>query len=209
MIVLTMTAMKRMSMGVCFFAILVIFPTLVIGMTGAVHYAGLSTADFLSRVLITDHSYQIATLILLGLVGAAVSTSDAQLFALGTEFRSIIKGGEKQAMFRTRLAMLLFAIIAFIFSLLSSDQLVLLARVSFTGTGLLGPMVLNAVFQKNKVSKINIYLSGLALIVFILSLAGWFPTRIFKIQLDLLLFIILFSVMFINMIITRKPRAER
>ncbi len=206
-VVKSLNAMKRMSIGVTFFAMLVIFPTLIIGMIGAIHYADLSTADFLSRVLITDHSSLVATLIMLGLIGAAISTSDAQLFALGTEFRAVAGGDEKGVMVKTRLAMLVFSIIAFIFSMVSSDQLVLLARLSFTGTGLLGPMILNAVFFKNHINPVNIYAAAIALLIFIFSLAGWIPSVIIHIQLDLLLFIILFAVMLISLVIKKMAKS--
>ena len=104
--------------------------------------------------------------------------------------------------------MLLFAIVAFVFSLVSSDQLVMLARVSFTGTGLLGPMVLNAVFFKDRIRKINIYLAGIALVVFIFSLAGWIPSVIIGIQVDLLLFIILFGVMLFNVVLRKSDSTK-
>jgi SSS family solute:Na+ symporter len=203
-VVKNLDAMKRMSVGVCFFAIFVLAPTIFIGMAGAVHYADLSTADFLARVLIKDHSELIASLILLGLVAAGISTSDSQLFAMGTEFRSMIRSNEKNAMSKTRIAMLVFALISYSFSLVSSDQLVLLARVSFTGTGLMGPLILNAVFFPDRIRKINILFTAIAVVVFIFNLAGLIPAQVGGIQVDLLLFIILFGSILIQLISKRR-----
>ena len=97
------------------FAIAVIFPTVILGMKGAIDYASLSTADFLAKVLIKEHSEMIATLIMIGLIAAAILTSDSQIFALGSEIRSLLKGNEKNVLMKTKSAMLAFTIFAFVF----------------------------------------------------------------------------------------------
>jgi SSS family solute:Na+ symporter len=208
MVMKSLGAMKRMSIGVGFFAMIVIFPTAIIGMTGAVKYGNLTTADFLSRVLIHDHPDIIATLIMIGLVAAAISTSDSQIFALGSELRSILKGDEKKVLNFTKVGMLLFALFAFLFSLISSDQLVLLARVSFAGTAMLGPMVLIAVFARNKVDSTILWVSLMMVILFIVYLAGWLPEVILGIQFDLLLFFIIFGYGAILLLIPKKENKK-
>ena len=188
-----LTAMKKMSVGVGLFAIAVIFPTVILGMKGATDYASLSTADFLAKVLIQEHSEIIATLIMIGLIAAAISTSDSQIFALGSEIRSLLRGTEKKVLIKTKSAMLTFAIFAFVFSLISSDQLVLLARVSFAGTAMMGPMILAAVFIDRIIPKMIIWVTGIGEILFICSLIGIIPSSILGVQMDLLLLTSLFS----------------
>ncbi len=193
MVMRNLGAMKRMSIGVGFFALVVIFPTAIIGITGAIRYADYSTADFLSQVLIHDHPDVLATLIMIGLIAAAISTSDSQIFAMGSELRSLLRGDEKKTFKQTKIGMVLFAFFALLFSLISSDQLVLLARVSFAGTAMLAPMILIAVFAPAKAHKSILWLSMIAVVLFILYLIGLIPNILFGVQMDLFLFILVFG----------------
>ncbi|MGM0474836.1 MAG: hypothetical protein ACQERV_11880, partial [Bacteroidota bacterium] len=173
------------------FANLIIFPTLILGYYGAVKYPAESTAGFIANVLLFDQPGAVAALAIIGLIAAALSTSDSQIFALGTEFRSLLKGTDKMVMLRTRLAIVFFGMAAMVFSILSSDELVLLARVSFAGTALLAPMIFTAIFLKKKPGIIIPVMTFACLIIFILSLLGWIPDQIFRIRMDLLLLVIL------------------
>ncbi len=204
MVMKNLGAMKRMSIGVGFFAMIVILPTAIIGMTGAIKYGDLNTAEFLSRVLIFDHPDLLATLIMVGLIAAAISTSDSQIFALGSELRSLLLGDEKTVLRRTKAGMFLFAFFAFVFSLISSDQLVLLARVSFAGTAMAGPLILIAVFARQKARMSFLWFALAAEIVFGLSLVGWIPSEIIGIQTDFLLFILLFAHLGLVLLLPRK-----
>jgi solute:Na+ symporter, SSS family len=94
-------------------------------------------------------------------------------------------------MLKTKIGILIFSIIALCFSVIVIDQLVLLARVSFAGTALMGPMILLGILSERKHSPIIILLSFLALVIFLLSLAGIVPGNVAGIRLDLLLFILL------------------
>ena len=187
-------ATHRMAIGVGVFANLIIFPTVVLGFYGAVKYPDLKTAEFISHVLLFDQSGIVAAAAIIGLIAAALSTSDSQIFALGTELRSLLKGGERIVMRRTKIAMVLFGLASLIFSVLSSDQLVLLARVSFAGTSLMAPMIFSAVLLKDPPGKVIPLMTFLGLLLFILSLLGWFPETVLKIRLDLFLLIVLFFI---------------
>jgi solute:Na+ symporter, SSS family len=204
MVMRSLGAMKRMSIGVGFFALLVIFPTAIIGMHGAIHYAGVPTAEFLSGVLIFEHPEFLATLVMIGLIAAAISTSDSQIFALGSELRSILKGDEVTVLKKTKAGMFLFAIFAFVFSLVSSDELVMLARVSFAGTAMISPVIIMAVFFRKKATRIILWTSAVAVTILILSMIGWVPSVIFGIQTDLLLYIILFIISTLHIMIKRS-----
>ncbi len=182
-----------MAVAVGAFAILVILPTAFIGMYGAVRYADLSTADFLSQVLLYEQPGLIAALAVVGLLAAGLSTTDSQIFALGTELRSLLSGSDKQVMRYTKLSILVFALVALVFSVLATDQLVLLARVSFAGTSMLAPMILAGVLAHKPLGREIIVATALAIFTFLLSLLGVIPNVVGPVRLDLLLLISLGS----------------
>ena len=180
-----------MATSVGFFAILVILPTIIIGMYGAIFYAEVSTAEFLGSVLLNEQHEMIAALIIIGLFAAAMSTSDSQLFAMGNEIKGLLRLKENDNLRPIRLVILLFAISALIFSLLSSDELVLLARLSFSGTALMGPMILLGIFSQKPQGFTMIFLSSIGLLIFILSNLNLFPKEIFSLRTDLFLMLFL------------------
>ena len=63
-------------MKIGFFAILVILPTAFMGMYGAVLYPEASTSEFLNKTFISDQSNTIGAIVMIGLVAAAISTSN-------------------------------------------------------------------------------------------------------------------------------------
>ena len=191
-------ALKRMATAVGFFAMLVILPTIIIGMYGAIYYADASTSEFLGGVLLGEQHEMIAAFIIIGLFAAAMSTSDSQLFAMGNEIRGLLGLKEDDNLRPVRLVIFLFALSALIFSLVSSDELVLLARLSFSGTALMGPMIILGIFSNRPNGIAMVLLSLLALLIFILSNLGWFPKHILSFKTDLFLMIILGSAALIN-----------
>ena len=196
-----MKSMYRMAVAVGIFAMLVIFPTIIIGLYGAIRYPEASMADFLGQVLIHDQTGLIASLAIIGLFAAAMSTSDSQLFALGNELRGLISKKENESLKPIRLAIVIFAVAALVFSLLSSDQLVLLARVSFAGTAMMGPLVILGIFSRKPQGIFMIVASGLGLLAFILSLAGVLPGTVGALRMDLFLMILLTASAGINYLI--------
>ena len=160
-------------------------------MYGAIFYAEASTAEFLGAVLLNEQHEIIAALIIIGLFAAAMSTSDSQLFAMGNEIKGLLRLKENDNLRPIRLVILLFAISALIFSLLSSDELVLLARLSFSGTALMGPMILLGIFSQKPQGFTMIFLSSIGLLIFILSNLNLFPKEIFSIRTDLFLMLFL------------------
>ncbi|MBX2815147.1 MAG: sodium:solute symporter family protein, partial [Saprospiraceae bacterium] len=142
-------SLGRTALGLGGFAILVIAPTMFIGMYGAFHYGDASTSDFLGQTLLRDQSGTIGALVLIGLIAAAISTADSQLFALGGETRSMLRGEDRRMMRYAKICIVIFALLSLAFALMSSDELVLLARASFAGTALLGPLVFFGLFNAN------------------------------------------------------------
>ena len=196
-------SMYRMAVAVGTFAMLVIFPTIIIGLYGAIRYPDASMAEFLGQVLIHDQTGFIASAAVIGLFAAAMSTSDSQLFALGNELRGLISKKENESLRPIRLAIISFALAALVFSLLSSDQLVLLARVSFAGTAMMGPLVILGIFSRKPQGIFMIVMSGIGLLLFTLSQAGVLPGTVGPLRMDLFLMILLAACALTNYLIRR------
>ncbi|MEM6344739.1 MAG: sodium:solute symporter family protein [Bacteroidota bacterium] len=180
----------RMAIGIGIFAVLVILPTLFIGFYGAINYADLSTAEFLSQVLLFDQLPWVAALGVIGLLAAAISTSDSQLFAMGTEFRGLFEAGRSR-MALTRIAIVAFAVCALIFSQIASDELALLALSGFSGTAILGPMILAAILRNRPPATWMIIVTGIGLLSFLASQFGLIPKAVLGMNLNWLIVVLL------------------
>jgi SSS family solute:Na+ symporter len=183
-------ATHRLAIAVGCFAMLIILPTAFIGFYGAVKYPEASTADYLAGVLMFDQPGFIAAATVIGLIAAALSTSDSQIFAMGSELRSLIAIRDK-SLTKTRIGIIFFALAALVFSLIASDRLVLLARVSFAGTALAAPMILAAILRERPPSKWIVVLTALAILVFLLSLLEIIPDTVGFLRMDIMLLLIL------------------
>ncbi len=181
-------SLHRMAVGIGFFAFLVILPTAFMGMYGAVLYPEASTSEFLNKTFVADQSSIIGAIVMIGLIAAAISTSDSQLFALGGELRSVLHGEDKKMVTIARIGIAIFAISSLIFALLSSDELVLLARTSFAGTSLLAPLIMTGIFfpSAHKLKWLPL-LTLIAIFVFVLSLLGLIPNTVLAVRMDLAL----------------------
>lgn len=181
-------SLYKLAVGLGFFAILIILPTLFMGMYGAAKYPDASTAEFLNRTFLEDQAPLIAAFVMIGLIAAAISTSDSQLFALGGEISSLLSGDDKKMLGYARIAILFFAIITLAFALMSSDELVLLTRMSFAGTALMAPMIFTGIFyDRSGFLKIIPMATLIALLILVLSLFGIVPNIIAGIRMDLIL----------------------
>jgi SSS family solute:Na+ symporter len=196
-------SMYRMAVAVGTFAMLVIFPTLIIGLYGAIKYPNASVADFLGQVLLFDQQGFIASAAVIGLFAAAMSTSDSQLFALGNELRGLLPGKKAESLKPIRVAIISFAMASLLFSLFSSDQLVLLARVSFAGTAMMGPMVLLGIYARKPQGIWMVIFTALGVVTFVFSEAGIFPGSVGPFRMDLFLMIILSIMAVLNLMVRR------
>jgi SSS family solute:Na+ symporter len=194
----------KMAAGVGIFALPVFLATAFIGMYGAVRYTTDSTRDFAQKALLFDQPEIVAALAIIGLFAAVLSTVNAQIFALGSEFRSLLKGDDKSVLHKTKIALFIFAAIVLCFSIILSDELVLLARVSFAGTAMMAPIILVGILSKKRPGKELLIASSAALIIFLLSVFNLFPATISEIRTDMGLFIILFIVSLVSFWFNRK-----
>ncbi len=199
-------AMYRMAVGVGVFAILVILPTAFIGLYGSVKYPDLSAFEFLSRALVFDQPPTLGAFVIIGLLAAAISTADSQIFALGTELRSLVALRDDRQLLRvTKVGIFVFALLALAFSLVAGDQLALLARTSFAGTSLLAPLVFIAIFAGNRARGHALPAATLlALLVFIASLLGWLADTVAGIRLDLFLLFALGGLAVVLVLLRRR-----
>lgn len=190
----------RMAAGLAVVSILVFVATAFIGMYGAVRYTTASSRDFISNSLLFDQGEVLAALAIVGLFAAVLSTSNAQVFALGSEFRSLIKGDDRSVLLKTRIALAIFTVIVLIFSVVISDQLVLLARVSFTGTSMIAPIILVGILSKKQPGKELIIASAIALLLFLFSLSEYVPDELWGFRVDLALHGFLVLVILISLL---------
>ncbi|MBS3772173.1 MAG: sodium:solute symporter family protein [Bacteroidales bacterium] len=204
----SLRSMHRMAIGVGVFALLIILPTAFIGMYGAINYTDATTSNFLSNALLFDQADTVAALAIIGLFAAVLSTTNAQLFALGSELRSILKGKENKVMMWARIGIFIFAVITLIFSTYMSDQLVLLARMSFTGTSMMAPVVIVGVLAKEAPGKELFIVSLTALFVFLASLFDLVPAEIHGFLIESILYIVLVITTALSLII-RKTKLQK
>jgi len=198
------SALRKMAVGLGVVAILVILPTVFMGMYGAILYPDASTQEFIGHVLLYDQTSGIAALALLGLIAAAISTSDSQIFALGGELRSLLTISDKKAIFITRIFIVFLGLLALIFSIISSDHLVLLARTSFAGTAMMGPMILVGILSSRKLSMLMPISTIIALLTYILSRIGFFSTENWILEIELILFLGLALSSFVEVVIMSR-----
>jgi SSS family solute:Na+ symporter len=197
-------SVHRMAVAIGAFAIVVILPTCFIGMYGAVNYSGSTTKEFLSGALLFDQAAPVGALAVIGLIAACLSTTNAQLFALGAEIRSLLSGDEKKVMVKTKIAIFVFAVVALGFSLISGDELALLARVSFTGTSMMAPIILGGIISKGKPGIELVILSASAFVVLLASLFKIIPNELLLINLDIILYLYLIVGVSISLLVRRK-----
>ena len=171
-----------MALGISTFAILTLLPAAAIGLAGSILYPNIGTIEFLSKVLVENQTGIVGAFALIGLFAAAMSTADSQLYAIGSESQSINADGDKEySIFRTKVVIIVFALISFLLAYYSNQQIVLLARISFIGTSLLAPMIVIGLFKQEEKSYLPL-ITLIALIVFLLMNFGFFPKQILNVH---------------------------
>ncbi|MCT4616540.1 MAG: hypothetical protein N4A49_16935 [Marinifilaceae bacterium] len=173
---------KKMAGAIGILAFIIIFSTIFIGFYGIIRYSDADTYHFLYHTLVEDQHAIIGSLAIIGLIAASMSTTDSQLFAIQAEVVS-----KKNSRMVNKLYILIFGLIALTLSILSSHELVLLARISFAGTALLAPMVFISIFSDYKLSKKLPIFTFISIIIYLIaSLCPCIPEKIFGLQIDIL-----------------------
>jgi SSS family solute:Na+ symporter len=201
-------SLHRMAVAVGVFAVVVIFATVFIGFYGAVYYGKATTQEFLGKALLGDQAGIVAGLAIIGLFACVLSATNSKIFALGSELRSLLTGTEKQVMIKVKLSLVLFATVTFIAAITVSDHLALLSKTSFSGTAMMAPLVITAVLCKRKPGGEIIVFTAIALVVFLLSLAGKIPAQVAGINIELWLFGMLTVLAFVSAVLRRIMQAQ-
>ncbi len=176
---------KRMAIAVSVFAFLIILPTIFIGFYGAIKFPNASAQEFLYNALVKEQHGIVGALAVIGLIAATMSTADSQLFAIQTE----VVNAKKSKVYN-KLFIVIFGLIALFLSIYSTQELVLLARVSFAGTALMAPMIFMAIFSNFKHKNIVPILTFVSMIVYLTAnLSNLIPKSIFGLRLDMFLLI--------------------
>ncbi len=197
------SSLARMAVLLSIFSFLLVLATLPIGLYGAALYPTSATGEFIANVLVYDQLPVVAAMVIVGLIAAAISTADSQLFALGSELRSGFSDLNKKSLSLMRVAIVIFALSALIVSLVSNTHIVLLARTSFAGSSLLAPMILSAVFFPKQISYAIPILTGFGLMTFLASIFGLIDNMLWGLRMDLLTFLMVSFGTIIALILNR------
>ncbi len=173
------------------FTFLLLIAGLVIGLYGAVEITAKSGPEFIGELILRQNDV-IGAIALIGILAAAMSTSDSQFFSLGSEINNALgRASQKLKMSSVvfvKFVILLFCAAAFLVAIKSSGGIISLALSGFMGTALMAPMILTSTLIKTKnFSPLIPAVTAASLIVFLLSLFGVAPKELAGIRIDLLL----------------------
>lgn len=180
------------SVALAVFAILVILPTVFIGLRSV---AIIGEGNFLLNLIQSDAPVFFYALFIVGVLAAAMSTADSQLLAIGTEWSSALinKDIQQHSSARTLVKTIgaAVALLALILAQSSFKSLVLFSINSFIGTSLLLPVVLASAVKSTTWRRILVAMSAMSVVVFVSIMFGVFPRTILNLRVELWLYAIL------------------
>ena len=173
------------------FTFLLLIAGLIIGLYGAVAITAETGPEFIGK-LILEQNAVIGALALIGILAAAMSTSDSQFFALGSEINNALGNAGKRLRVSpvvfVKFIILIFCGAAFVVANKSSQGIISLAVSGFMGTALMAPMALAAILVKDrKFGAALPLLTAASLVVFLAGLLGFAPKTVAGLRLDLVL----------------------
>ncbi|MDE0520100.1 MAG: hypothetical protein OXH71_05340, partial [Candidatus Dadabacteria bacterium] len=173
------------------FTFLLLIAGLIIGLYGAIAIPAKTGPEFIGK-LILEQNPVIGAVALIGILAAAMSTSDSQFFALGSEINNALGRFSRKLKVSpvvfVKLVILVFCIASFIVAMKSSQGIISLAVSGFMGTALMAPMVLTAILCKGRTfNSVIPVVTVVSLIVFLMSLFGLVPKMMMGLRIDLIL----------------------
>lgn len=176
------------------FTFLLLIAGLIIGLYGAVEISAKTGPEFIGK-LILEQNVVVGAIALVGILAAAMSTSDSQFFALGSEINSVFAKYSKKLKISpivfVKLVILVFCVAAFIVAMKSSQGLISLAVSGFMGTALMAPMVLISILYKERsFNSVIPVATAISLVMFLMSLFGLVPKMVEGLRTDLILLVI-------------------
>lgn len=184
-------AFARAAVGLGLFAILVILPTVFIGLRGV----AFSDGNFLVQLLSNDVPPFFHALFIIGVVAAAMSTSDSQLMAIGTEWGSSVSQGAIQdnpkARLMVKLGATLVALVALGLAQTSFQSLILFSINSFIGTSFLLPLIYTTALPRHQkgTRRFLVAVSCICVVMFFAVLAGLYPKHIDSLRTEVVLYL--------------------
>lgn len=173
------------------FTFLLLIAGLIIGLYGAVAITAKDGPEFIGK-LILEQNAVIGAIALIGILAAAMSTSDSQFFALGSEINNALGNASRRlgvsSVVFVKFVILIFCGAAFVVANKSSQGIISLAVSGFMGTALMAPMALAAILTKDgKFGGFVPYLTAASLVVFLAWLLGFVPKTVMGLRVDLAL----------------------
>ena len=173
------------------FTFLLLIAGLIIGLYGAVAIPAETGPEFIGK-LILEQNPVIGAVALIGILAAAMSTSDSQFFALGSEINNALGRFSRRLNISpivfVKIVILVFCVASFIVAMKSSRGIISLAVAGFMGTALMAPMVLTSILCKGRrFGALIPVVTVISLIVFLASLFGLAPKMIMGLRIDLAL----------------------
>lgn len=181
----------KVTMGLGFFAFFVILPSLVIGLR-SIGLPGTHPGGFLTEVLSTDLPPWMYAAFLVGVVSAGMSTIDSQLFAVGTEWATILKKGHSTTG-TVKTVTGIMATMAILLAQSDFKSLVLFSLNSFIGTSLLLPILIASIID-SKWKMLCYFLSIGAVFMFIGKLFQFVDTTWLGMRMELWLYLVSWGV---------------
>ncbi len=190
------------------FTFLLLIAGLIIGLYGAVAISAKTGPEFIGQLILEQHAI-LGAITLIGILAAAMSTSDSQFFALGSEINNVFSKYSKELKISPVIfvkgVILILCVASFIVAMKSPQELISLAINGFMGTALMAPMILVSIlYNKIKFSSVIPIFTAASLVIFLMSLFGVLPNMILGIRMDL----ILLSINTIATVITLLIRAK-
>ena len=173
------------------FTFLLLIAGLIIGLYGAIAIPAETGPEFIGK-LILEQNPVIGAVALIGILAAAMSTSDSQFFALGSEINNALGRFSRRLKISpivfVKIIILVFCVASFVVAMKSSRGIISLAVAGFMGTALMAPMVLTSILCKGRrFGPLIPVVTVISLIVFLASLFGLAPKMVMGLRIDLAL----------------------
>lgn len=173
------------------FTFLLLIAGMIIGLYGAVAITANTGPEFIGKLILEQNAF-VGAVTLIGILAAAMSTSDSQFFSLGSEINNVFEEYCKKInlspVIFVKFVIFLFCVASFVVAMKSPQELISLAINGFMGTAMMAPMVLVSILYKNRLfAGIIPLVTAVSLVIFLLSLFNFVPNMIFGIRTDLVL----------------------
>ncbi len=173
------------------FTFLLLIAGLIIGLYGAVAISAESGPEFIGKLILQQNAV-IGAIALIGILAAAMSTSDSQFFALGSEINNAFSRFSRRLNISpivfVKLVILVFCFASFIVAIKSSKSLIQLALHGFMGTALMSPMIMTSILCKQRRFNALIpIVTTVSLALFLMSLFGIVPKAVMGLRTDIIL----------------------